>query len=87
MRMSLIEQFIKEDFSESANNEILKECESLIGKDISREYTFNRFNLKIDFGSNKVVLDDDLDCDESGQAIIELQEFIKLIKENEDLPS
>ena len=64
MSKTLIDQFLKEDFSESNGKQILKDCDDLIGKDISREYTFNRFNLKIDFENNKVILDDDLNMDE-----------------------
>ena len=82
MHKSLIDQFLEEDFNESNNNQLFKDCNDLITQDIQREYTFNRFNLKINFGNNEVILDDDLNMENDGQVTFDLNEFIKLIKKN-----
>jgi|UniRef100_UPI00378377CB hypothetical protein len=60
MNDELLELFIKEDCDQHAQSVLLSAIKEKTGTDGIEDFTFNRFNIRLDFGTNQVVIDDDL---------------------------
>jgi len=75
--MTLLEQFLSEDATPQVRQLLL---DSIATPDRSqgqgvREFTFNRFNVRIDWGKRVVTLEDELDTSERGATEIGLSDF------------
>lgn len=71
----LLDAFLSEDCDPDFATEILAEIADCEGKDVLRSYTSNRFNLYLNFESNRVLIEDDIGFAEEGELEISLAEF------------
>ncbi len=77
---NLLEQFIHEECTVPISNMLNEDIRCLQNSDITfKEYTFNRFNLYLDFSNKKARIEDDLDPSESGVLEIGLEVLLKSI--------
>ena len=51
---SLLGQFLSENCDPFIDGKLLKEIEELYESDVSREHAFNRFNVRLDYGSDRI---------------------------------
>jgi hypothetical protein len=75
--MTLLEQFLSEDATPLVRQLLLDSIATLDrsqGRGV-REFTFNRFNVRIDWGKRVVSLEDELDTSEPGATEIALSDF------------
>ena len=56
-------------------SKLLKEIEELYESDVSREHAFNRFNVRLNYGSNRVTIEDEINPGEDGKVEVALSEF------------
>jgi hypothetical protein len=61
MNDDLFEAFLKEDCDRHARGVILEALRRVPYRSGEIEFTFNRFNVRIDFSRNEVLVDDELD--------------------------
>ena len=83
----LLEEFIAEECTESVPAMLLSDIEEQSKNGVAqfKEYTFNRFNVYLNFIENEVRIEDDLDPEESGVLIVSLDSFVEAInKKNRD---
>jgi hypothetical protein len=76
--ISLLDQFLEEDATPQVR-QLLRNAISALDQSKgaqTREFTFNRFNLRIDATNGVVTLEDDLDTSEAGRIEIELPVFV-----------
>lgn len=80
----LLQQFFSEDCDLDVRKLLLDAMAQFVsgGEDVIREFTFNRFNIKLDFGASEVMLEDDLDPSSEGQQTLCLGEFREALKKN-----
>ena len=50
-----------------------------MGTDVIEEFTFNRFNIRLDFGTNQVVIDDELNPAD-GECILPMKQFVECVE-------
>jgi hypothetical protein len=48
-------------------------------KDCQREYTFNLFNVYLNFRTSEAIIENDLDISDSGRAKLDLEAFRKML--------
>ena len=77
MNSDLLKQFLEEDCDPYVRNILMKAlCEHSDPNHIaSREYTFNRFIVRLDFGKREVFLQDDLTPGVEGEMKLGFREF------------
>jgi len=54
---------------------LLKEIEELYESDVSREHAFNCFNVRLNCGSNRVTIEDEINPGGDGKVEVALSEF------------
>ena len=60
MNDELLELFIKEDCDQHAQSVLLSAISAKTDTACIEDFTFNRFNVRLDFGVEEAVIDDDL---------------------------
>jgi len=60
MNEELLELFLKEDCDQHAQTVLLTAIRAKGGTAVVEDFTFNRFNVRLDFIANEAVIDDDL---------------------------
>lgn len=77
--MTLFEQFFAEDATPEIRRLLLESISELSQAEgeMMLEFTFNRFNVKLDSRAGVVRLEDELDPSELGVAEMPLPEFVK----------
>jgi hypothetical protein len=53
------------------------------GMSVVRKYTFNRFNVTLDFEKNEVTVEDDLMLDQKSECKLSVEEFEKALLEHQ----
>ena len=85
MPTRLLGEFLTQDCDAASRERLLAE----IGKhgvrkvDVRREYTFNRFTLKLDFQKQEVILEDELDVGDEGSCRLQLREFTSALQQHD----
>lgn len=60
MNEELLEVFLKEDCDKHAQSVLLTAIRAKGGTAVVEDFTFNRFNVRLDFSADEAVVDDDL---------------------------
>ena len=76
--MTLLTEFIEEEVTPEVKSLLLENLNKKAGK---QEYTFNRFNISVDFESDIVSIEDDLDVGESGLEQVTVSTFFSSLDE------
>ena len=79
MNEELLELFIKEDCDQHARAVLLASIKAKTGTGGVDDFTFNRFNVRLDFGNKEAVVDDDLNPAE-GECRLPIERFIARIE-------
>jgi hypothetical protein len=74
MKNELMELFIKEDCDRHAQTVLLSAIKAKSGTEAVEDFTFNRFNVRLDFSANEAVVDDDLNPAD-GECRLPLHDF------------
>lgn len=77
---TLLSQFVGEEFSKAAFAKLLADMQECSGTQNRRSYTFNRFNIHLDFESEIALIEDDLNPDENGEMELHLSDFRSALK-------
>lgn len=75
MNPIIIDEFFAEDCDLSIRQMLIQTIENCSGQNVIREYTFNRFNVRISFKNNMVMVEDELMPGDEGECEIRLSEF------------
>ena len=79
MTDQLVKPFIKEDCAQHAQAVLLASIRAKTGTDGTEDFTFNRFNVRLDFSSEEAVIDDDLNPGD-GECRIPIQRFATCVE-------
>jgi len=79
MNDELLELFIKEDCDQHAQAVLLTSIRAKTGTDGTEDFTFNRFNVRLDFGNKEAVIDDDLNPVD-GECRIPIERFVTCVE-------
>jgi hypothetical protein len=79
MNDELLEMFIEEDCDQHAKSVLLASIGAKTGTDGKEDFTFNRFNVRLNFGDSEAIIDDDLNPDE-GEYRLPLANFAKRVQ-------
>lgn len=71
----LLREFLDEDCDAPTTQRLLEKIREHEGSNISRDYTFNRFNLCLDFSEKRVRIEDDLNPGAEGETELSLAVF------------
>lgn len=80
MTRELVTEFLVQECSLSVRRNLLEEIIRHRGRPVVRHHTFNRFNVRLDFENDRVVIDDDLDISDRGPCRISVEEFVAAIR-------
>ena len=74
---NILQQFLSEDCDDGVRQLLLDTIAELNNSrdEVFREFTFNRFNIKLNFGASEVKLEDELDPSPEGEQFLPLDEF------------
>ena len=76
MNQAILRAFLVEDCDEHVRGVLLREIDAWQGPcERIREFTFNRFNVRLDFSTGMVALDDELNPGPEGEWMGRLNEF------------
>lgn len=77
MASHLLQEFLSQDCDAAIKQKLLDEIaeHGAARVDVVREYTFNRFNVHLDFQKQEAVIDDELDVSADGSCRLSLDEF------------
>lgn len=77
MHTELLNIFLSEDGDAHARHKLLNAIreQKATGAPMVRKFTFNRFNVTLDFEANNVSLQDDLTVEPQGEYKLSLDEF------------
>lgn len=81
MNNALFEVFLTEDCDAHVRHrlgEAVRQQGETCGK-VCQKFTFNRFNVTLDFQAQLVTLEDDLNIDADGKCHISMAEFLKRV--------
>lgn len=83
----LLDAFISQDCDAAVRQKLLEALEHRVETSFGRvrEFTFNRFNIILDFENEQVIIEDDLDTSDSGACSIRLADFYKAVDGHEPL--
>ena len=83
MNAELLNTFFSEDGDAHARQKLLDaiRTQRANGTPMMRDFTFNRFNVTLDFEANQVYLQDDLTTGPEGEHTLTLDEFEKALQE------
>jgi hypothetical protein len=79
MNEELFELFLKEDCDQHAQAVLLASIQARIGTSAVEDFTFNRFNICLDFGKNEAVIDDDLNPGD-GECRLPIERFANCVE-------
>ncbi|MBW1650880.1 MAG: hypothetical protein JRJ44_09470 [Deltaproteobacteria bacterium] len=82
MNPTIVDEFFTEDCNLSIQQMLIEAIKNYLGQSVVREYTFNRFNVRIFFKDNKVLIEDELMISEEGECEISLSEFEERLRKN-----
>jgi len=82
--LSLLKQFLEEDCDAGIRQMLLTEINrhATVRTAVVREFNFNRFDVYLDFQSESVRVDDDLDTSEAGSCTIPMTDFASALNEH-----
>lgn len=80
MNEELLELFLEEDCDQHAQSVLLNAIKAKVDTDGSEDFTFNRFNVRLDFGAREAVIDDDLNPAD-GEFRLSLENFAARVAE------
>jgi hypothetical protein len=75
MSRELMNEFFAEDCDAAVRQELVGEINRSVSTDVTREYTFNRFNLRMNFRDGTVLIGDELNVSDEGSCSLSLEEF------------
>lgn len=78
--MSLLERFLSTDADIAVREQLISDINLHSAGSSRREYTFNRFNVTIDFDDEVVRIEDDLDTSAEGSRSLPLALFTEALK-------
>jgi len=78
MSEDLLKLFLDEDCDQHAQSVLLETIKTKRGTDGIEDFTFNRFNVRLDFANDQAAIDDDLNPD-YGERRLSLNEFASLV--------
>ena len=84
MNPNLLDMFLAEECDSYTRNKLLDTIREgkTSGIAVTREYTFNRFNVILDFEKTEVKLEDDLTVGPGGDWKLDMEEFEKALHEH-----
>lgn len=74
MNRPLLDEFLSEEDDAWIRQQLLDAIRAPAGA-VSREFTFNRFIVRLDFGSRQVTLEDDLRVGPEGEERLDMDRF------------
>jgi hypothetical protein len=80
MIRELVTEFLAQECSLSVRHNLLEEIIRHRGRPVVRDHTFNRFNVRVDFENDRVVIDDDLDISDRGSCGMLVEKFVAAIR-------
>lgn len=82
MNDRLLEEFIDEECNESIYRMLISEIEQLEKENVVKlkEYTFNRFNLYLDFENGSVRIEDELNVEEAREFVLPMGKLLARLK-------
>lgn len=82
--MKLLDTFFFEDCNTQLRQKLLDVIleNKTINTTLIKKYTFNRFNIILNFEAREVTLEDDLTTDSQGEYKLSLDEFEKALQEH-----
>lgn len=74
----LLNEFLAEDCEEHVRKMLISEINTYFTTkaDVVREFTFNRFNVRLNFQDGSAKIEDELDTSEDGSFSFSLAEFV-----------
>lgn len=72
---TLLDSFLIEECIPSIREMLLAQIRDCRGTSVVRAHTFNRFNLRLDFESGSVLIEDDLEPGIEGEYQLSLSDF------------
>lgn len=78
MNNELLEMFMQEDCDQHAKSVLLASISAKTGTDGREDFTFNRFNVRLDFSTSEAVIDDDLNPSD-GECRLSLTTFAQRV--------
>jgi len=79
MNDEILELFIKEDCDQHAQAVLLASIKAKTGSDGIEDFTFNRFNVRLDFSNSQAVIDDDINPSD-GECRLPLDRFAACVE-------
>ena len=79
MNDKLLEVFLKEDCDSHAQSVLLTSIRAKTGTDGIEDFTFNRFNIRLNFGTNQAVIDDELNPADS-ECSLPIKRFVACVE-------
>jgi hypothetical protein len=76
----LLEEFLTHDCSQYERTVLLSAMDAKAGRDHIAAFNFNRFNIRLDFGQDKAVIDDELNPAD-GECIVSIDLFRKRLEQ------
>jgi hypothetical protein len=84
MSEDLTKAFIEQDCDEHVRSILLEEIMATgLVNDRVREWTFNRFNVSLDFGKGTAQIEDELNPTPQGSAVLPISELRALLEDND----
>ncbi len=74
MSQDLVRLFLEEDCDQHAQSVLLSSIRKMPRPGGVEDFTFNRFNVRLDFDADQAIIDDDLNPD-YGEARLSLDDF------------
>ena len=81
MEENMLKDFLDEECTGSTTKNMLDSISRWRGKDYRDEFCFNRFNVYLDFNSDSVIVQDELDYYEQDEIKMSIAEFESLLND------
>jgi len=78
MKHNIVALFLKDECDQHVRSVLLRALQARRGSDSVEDFTFNRFNVRLDFSNNEVIVDDELNPD-YGECRLPIDDFESLI--------
>lgn len=81
----LLKEFLEQDCDAAVHQKLIAEItrHGAVRTEVVREFTFNRFNICLDFQNGNVRVEDELDTSEAGSCSVSLADFASALNEHE----
>lgn len=81
MNPRLLQEFLVEDSDPKSRAELFSAIKSMVpGTEHVRNFSFNRFNVRLDARNQEVVIEDVLDVGKSGEYQIDFKSFVEALQ-------